>query len=166
METQYCELTAFLKFWAETRALAVPPPDELPLDFADKLAGIVLFREGQYQVQLFILQPNSIILPHVHPNVDSYELYMGGDLLFEVDGVVHEQISMFESIRVYPHSVHSGIAGPRGGSFLSVQKWLNGVSPTTVGYDWSDDYGNETGTASAMVVDAEKKVQMFPDGGF
>ena len=156
MEKQYCELTAFLKFWAETRTLAIPAPDEMPLDFADKLSGIVLFREGRYQVQLFILQPNTIIMPHVHPNVDSYEVYMGGDLLFEVDGVVHEQIEMFENIRVHPHSVHSGIAGARA-AFLSVQLWLNGTQPTTVGYDWADDYGNEIGTASAMVGAAERR---------
>jgi hypothetical protein len=164
MEKQYCELTAFLQFWIQSRVLSVPK--EEPMDFADKLSGLVLFREGQYQVQLFILQPYSIIMPHVHPNVDSYEVFMGGDISFEVDGVVHNQIEMLEYIRVHPTSLHSGIAGPRGGSFLSVQHWLNGEKPTTVGHDWDDPLGNTAGTASALNDEAKKKVYMFPDGGF
>jgi hypothetical protein len=91
---------------------------------------------------------------------------MGGDIMFEVDGMVHDQIEMLEYIRVLPSSLHSGIAGKRGGSFLSVQHWLNGVKPTTVGHSWADAYGNVAGTASALILNEDKKVHMFPDGGF
>jgi len=173
MERQYCELTAFLHYWLHYRTLLVP--NDMPMDFADKLAGVVLFREDQYQVQLFTLQPNTVIHAHCHPNVDSYEVHIGGDLTFEVDGFVHSNRAMLDHIRIFPHSKHTAISGPRGGCFVSVQKWLNGVKPTTVGHDWDDANGNQIGTASQLIdVPEEIKkgkifpsdVYMHPDGGF
>ena len=45
-------------------------------------------------------------------------------------------ISHYEVVRVLPECPHSAIAGKDGGSFMSVQQWLNGVEPTSVGNDW------------------------------
>ena len=42
----------------------------------------------------------------------------------------------YEVVRVLPECPHSAIAGKDGGSFMSVQQWLNGVEPTSVGNDW------------------------------
>jgi hypothetical protein len=100
---------------------------------------------------------------------------MGGDLTFEVDGLVHSNRAMLDHIRIFPHSTHTAISGPRGGCFISVQKWLNGVKPSTVGHDWHDVKGNKRGTASELI-DVPKeiadgkvypsKMYMYPDGGF
>jgi len=47
-------------------------------------------------------------------------------------------------------SWHGGIFGKKGGCFLSMQKWLNGVPPSFVGHDWSQVKNNITGTASLI----------------
>ena len=41
--------------------------------FIEGVSGIVLYRNEQFQVELFICQPNLVIPEHTHPDVDSYE---------------------------------------------------------------------------------------------
>lgn len=148
---QFDELQAFLHWWMAVRPLNTP--EEAPTNFSGELSGVVLFRQGQYQVQLFIVQPNSIIKPHIHPNVDSYEVYLGGDIIFTRDDVEFEQTEYGDTIRVKPTNWHGGKFGERGGSFLSVQKWLNGVKPTSVGEDWQDKDRNTSGKAYKEIKD-------------
>lgn len=140
------DLEQFLDWWLVLRPINTP--DETPTNFNGVLSGTVLFRQAPYQVQLFIVQPNSVIEPHIHPNVDSFEVFVGGDIKFLCDDVWYEQSLLGDKIRVKPTNWHGGKFGARGGCFLSVQKWLNGVTPTSVGYDWYDKENNTTGTAS------------------
>ena len=90
-----------------------------------------------------------MIPSHTHPNVDSYEVALSGMEFFLNDKVVlprwyanlpsnhcNLSTSHYEVVRVLPESPHSAIAGDKGGSFMSVQHWLNGVKPTSVGNDW------------------------------
>jgi len=143
---QFDDLEQFLNWWLNTRYINTPK--EFPTNFNGTLSGAVLYRQDPYQVQLFIVQPNSDIKPHIHPNVDSFEVFVGGDIKFLCDDVEYEQNALGMSIRVKPNSWHGGKFGERGGCFLSVQKWLNGVFPTSVGDDWHDKNNNATGTAS------------------
>lgn len=145
------ELEAFVSWWMNTRALNTP--NEHPTNFNGMLSGVVLFRQGQYQVQLFNVQPNCVIEPHIHPNVDSFEVFVGGDIDFMCDDVWYTQTLLGDRIRVTPSSWHGGKFGPRGGCFLSIQKWQNGITPTSVGDDWHDKDGNSSGTASKETKD-------------
>lgn len=133
---QFDELKAFLHWWMAVRVINTPP--ESQLIFQKETRGVTLFRQDPFQVELFIVEPNSEIVPHIHPNVDSYEVYVSGDIIFTRDGEAFKQTVYGDAIRVKPHSWHGGKFGERGGSFLSVQKWLNGVKPTFVGDDWKD----------------------------
>lgn len=114
--------------------------------------SLILHRDPPYQAQLIIKYPNSIIPEHSHPNVDSIEVYIGGQMHAGVDGVfVSPEHSVCEShshplkvaasrgkaIRIYPGQLHGGVIGSSGGAFLSVQKWLNEVPPSFVQFDWS-----------------------------
>ncbi len=130
------DLAAFKDWWLATRVINTP--DINSLVHVKDTYGVVLFRQGQYQVELFNVKPNSEIVPHVHPNVDSFEVFISGDIKFSKDGVVYEQNNLGDFLRVYPNSWHGGQFGPRGGCFISVQKWLNNVEPSFVGNDWQD----------------------------
>jgi hypothetical protein len=46
--------------------------------FIEGVSGIVLYRNEQFQVELFICQPNLFIPEHTHPDVDSYECFLYG----------------------------------------------------------------------------------------
>jgi quercetin dioxygenase-like cupin family protein len=131
------DLEAFMHWWWAIRPINTPSDN--PLVHQKDTHGVVLFRQGPYQVELFNVKPNSEIVPHIHPNVDSFEIFVGGDIKFMCDGVVFEQTTLGDRIRVLPNSWHGGFFGERGGCFLSVQKWLNGVPASFVGNDWKDE---------------------------
>lgn len=146
MNFDFDDLTAFLQWWLATRPINTPVVS--PTNFNGELSGVVLYRHNNYQVQLFIVQPNSTIEAHIHPNVDSYEVFVGGDINFMCDDTWYDQNVVGMHIRVKPSSWHGGKFGEKGGCFLSVQKWLNGVPPTSVGDDWHDKQNNVVGTAN------------------
>lgn len=145
MNTDFDDLTAFKHWWESGRFINTPV--EHAVSQAGVIHGVVLYRQAPYQVQLFIMPPNSSIDDHIHPNVDSYEVFIGGDIVFRCNGESYKQNTLGNCIRVEPSSWHGGVFGEQGGCFLSIQKWLNGVPPTTVGHDWRDANGNQVGSA-------------------
>ena len=144
--TDYDDLAGFLEWWMNSRPINTPRENSITQ--AGAIYGVVLYRQAPYQVQLFIMPPYSSIEDHIHPNVDSYEVYLGGDIDFRFDGEMYTPEALGTHIRVHPNCWHGGLFGPRGGSFLSVQKWLNGKEPTTVGDDWHDVNNNTVGLAN------------------
>ncbi|MGZ5050454.1 MAG: hypothetical protein ACXWF8_05275 [Methylobacter sp.] len=141
------DLAAFASWWLNTRTFC--PPRTTPISFYGNMTGVVLYRHENYQVELFIADPDSVAPSHVHPDVDSFELYLSGDLVFNIGGVVFDpalQDSLsFGPTRIRPDCWHDGKTGKIGGAFLSIQKWLNGVPPTSVGDNWADSDGNKRG---------------------
>lgn len=142
---EFDELEAFINWWLATRPFNTPT--DTPTNYNGELSGVVLYRHGQYQVQLFNIRPNSVIDPHVHPNVDSYEVFVGGDINFMCNDEWFEQNILGSRIRIKPSSWHSGKFGEKGGCFLSIQKWLDGVAPTSIVENWYDKENNTIGTA-------------------
>jgi hypothetical protein len=141
------DLEAFAERFLTSPILARVPYDA-PIRFIDGVVALTLFREPPFQVQMFIGPPNHIVPAHTHPNVDSIEVYVGGDVWFTRrgryvltprhtkrlrDGTSRRTGASF---RVLPTDVHGGHVGPRGGVFLSIQQWLNGVPPTCVSSDY------------------------------
>jgi len=145
---QYDELTSFLNWYLTNRPL-LPPADAPMYDYEGKLSA-VLFRQYPFQVELFVEKPNIIIPEHNHPNVDSFEVFVCGEVLFHCNGQpmdTLESVSKVDpktgapallgaSIRVKPEAPHGATIGARGGTFLSVQKWMNDTPITSVGRDW------------------------------
>ncbi len=127
-------LTEFARWWMQTKPIA-PPPDMYMQ--AGCSTGIVLYRQAPWQVQLFICNPNGEVVDHTHPCVDSYEVYIGGDIHFRHRGEIVPSETL--SIRVLPTDSHGASIGPRGGSFLSIQEWKNGKEPSSVHLDWDGE---------------------------
>ena len=131
----------------------------------ENVASLILYRNPPFQVQMFMTSDGFIVPEHTHPNVDSIEVYMGGDIKFSHGGVFagRDKWKKFEGatipeappglgmdegrlgtsrrrgmmIRVRPNDVHGGITGKGGGVFLSVQHWLNGIEPHCISNDYS-----------------------------
>lgn len=130
--------------------------------FCEGVTGIVLYRNPPFQVQLFLFGPNVTIPPHAHPNVDSYEVYLRGFESFTLNGeIVLEEPEFNEgkeglcllygvTLRVKEGDFHGGKSCSDGGAFLSIQKWLNGIPPSSVGNDW-------IGTSMGTVHDGQIK---------
>lgn len=117
------------------------------------VTSLVVFRQGQYQVELFTADPTKGSIPedvffHRHPHVDSFELHVTGDLEFRLNGAAVQRTDRFEPptgvplgtkplVRVRPEDWHGAISHDKNGfAFFSIQKWADGIEPTSVGLDW------------------------------
>ena len=60
----------------DIKRIYAPHNDQLL--FIDGVSGVVLYRRDNFQVELFICEPNVDIPVHTHPNVDSFELFLCG----------------------------------------------------------------------------------------
>jgi hypothetical protein len=110
--------------------------------------GMVLCRLPPYQVELFMGYGPGLVPSHRHPHVDSFEVAISGDVRFVVEGKVKLTDSMLAAaddgsmialgamVRVRPNAWHGATVGDKGGSFLSIQHWLESVPPTSVAHDW------------------------------
>jgi quercetin dioxygenase-like cupin family protein len=143
----YCPLVAFIQWWLSNRQLR-PPHDTGSLTFDDNVVGCTLYRAGQFQVQYFLVKPHSVLHSHSHPDVNSVEMIIHGDIDFHSDGVqrltAEELVAAPEGhtmangrfIHVPAGVMHGGTSGPIGGSFLSFQHWLHDTSPSCVSKNW------------------------------
>jgi hypothetical protein len=169
-ELAYDDLEAFAIFFTTK----VPAFGLIPLFNAvhkiQDVFSVTWYRHEQYQVQMFIVPPNYVIPEHTHPNVDSIELYLGGQIKFSHKGkwTIPEQDLQIPSfmgtscrrgkmIRVRPNDPHGGIFGEGGGVFMSIQKWLNEVEPHCVSADYVGATMGEHHTANIKFGDAYTK---------
>jgi quercetin dioxygenase-like cupin family protein len=132
---QFETLEEFKTWWLRKKPLRPP------LSGVYKYPGlttVTLYRRGQYQVQMVVTEPNVDVAEHCHPNVDSYEMALAGVGDVSIADVLRNTKKMPIFVHIPAGCVHSGKSSPEGGIFLSIQKWLNNVSPTCVGLDSSD----------------------------
>ena len=127
-------------------------PEKSAVHRVEDVTSIRWFLNAPFQVQLFATPPNYIIPAHTHPNVDSFEVMLGGQMRFSKHGKwvsveelfvpphpeLDKSLSPFRgsAIRVKPEDLHGGMSGPAGAVFMSVQHWLNGVEPHCVASDY------------------------------
>lgn len=149
MTNQPDQLEGFLHWFLQTMPNLGMIPLHGAVDKIEDVYSVLWYREPPFQVQMFIVPPNYVIPEHTHPNVDSFEVYLGGQIRFshrgkwvvdqealEVPGPMGTAPLRGYTIRVKPDDLHGGTFGPAGGVFLSVQHWLNGVEPHCVSADY------------------------------
>ena len=69
-------LKEFKNWYLKNNLINVPYNN--PIMFIDGISGVTIYRKEQFQVQLFICEPNTLIKEHSHPNIDSYEVFLSG----------------------------------------------------------------------------------------
>lgn len=126
--------------------------------------GLTLFRVPPFQVQLFLFRAGATIVPHSHPDVESYEVYVGGDMVLTKLG---QNVTFPEFVKPNAHGVtecnggmvrvpagceHGGwvnnnvfLPHSPGGAFLSIQYWLNNTIPESIQYNWHGKDGSTKG---------------------
>lgn len=156
--------------WYMQHSNVLPQSPYDGLTFVGNGPALVLFRDGPFQVQLFLCVPNTLIPKHSHPHVESFEVNVSGDVDFYVNNSpTHpEGAGSMERDglpRVWGYGVyvgagvtHHAVIGPKGGAFLSIQKWLQGT-PTSVDEDWD---GNAM-TAAHMQLLSHATHRKLPD---
>lgn len=127
------------------------PPADSTIQAVEGIHGVVMWREGRFQVQCFICAPNTVIPTHAHPNVDSYEVHLDGGVDFFLGErlVIPRRVADRRegdhsawygwAVRVRPGALHRAEIGPEGGAFLSIQHWPEPLPMTSVGHDWDGE---------------------------
>lgn len=114
-----------------------------------KVLGVVIDRNDQFQTELFIVPGGlELIEYHNHPNVDSFEMHICGDFIFESNGIKYpsspELVHLNQKTLVYiPSEDIHGALWKSSGAFMSFQHWKNNVKPTSVILDFKLDENNE-----------------------
>ncbi len=148
-------LAAFVRWFNEAPpAKWLPPeavisrftgPSIVPGESAANVIGTILHRDGAYQAELFSFaatENGGSFAAHRHPDVDSVEIYLSGEIEFNV--VRHGRNEIYRGRRNAPlwisaEDFHGGKIGPGGVAFLSLQRWRTGLATSSIGHNWIGD---------------------------
>jgi hypothetical protein len=137
--------------WYTANGYPMRPPFRDPVHYTDNAMALCLFREGRFQVELYLSKPNSTTPPHTHPGVESAFVYLTGEIRFDIEkigvksmeGMHHARADgahrMFGATSSSPDGLaHWLDVGPDGGAFLSFEYWKD-QDPTSVTVNWKGD---------------------------
>lgn len=108
--------------------------------------GVTLFKKDPFQVQLWLCKSNQKSPEHTHPDIDTYEVYFGGDITFTKNGksVQKKPQKLPNSkssawgwfMRINSDVKHEAVSGDTNVSFLSIQYWRNNTPISSVEKNW------------------------------
>lgn len=141
--------------WYKANGMPMRPPKEDPVYVTEISYSYVLYREGQYQAELYLVRPNTGSPDHSHPGVNNIIMLMGGDIGTKQNNIVSLVPSDVDIFGLFGPTINSGDThslhvGERGGAFLSLEKWDEGIKPTSVTIRWQ---GETCGDAHTALVD-------------
>jgi hypothetical protein len=124
-------------YLAEPRWPIAMPADSLRV--LDGWSELILYRDGDYQVELVTVKPDYVIPPHRHPHIASYEYQVVGDSTVHIGGrplpsVPREGAGIRRCCSLPRNMLHGGVT-PTGGVFLTLQRF-HGLAPTFASDDW------------------------------
>jgi hypothetical protein len=140
----------------------VKPPFKNAIHTTDIAYALCLYRDGPFQIELYICKPNTETPFHSHPGIESVSLYLTGNLNFGRKDIGFVDLSQYQKPKengthmLLGKSVESGFAaehavkiGPEGGAFLIFEKWHT-KAPTSVTINWE---GNLVGEEHARTIE-------------
>jgi hypothetical protein len=143
--------------WYVSNGSPIRPPQNNAIFRTNNASALVLYREGQFQVELYIGDANSVTPEHKHPGIESILVYLSG----EGSTTVNEQqvadpkpyfnkvnpdgtsILFKQRVRVDPKDSHGLTTYSKGFAFYSFEMWPDGVSPTSVASHWEGETTGE-----------------------
>jgi quercetin dioxygenase-like cupin family protein len=136
--------------WYVANNFPIRPPFDGPVYVTSISYSYVLYREGQYQAELYLVKPNAASPDHSHPKVENIIMVLGGavggttngketdntteSLISNLDGTSKLFKGMSETLT--DKDVHSLTTGDTGGAFISFEKWPEDIKPYSVTENW------------------------------
>ena len=138
-------------------------PFENPVHVTDIAYSLCIYREKNFQIELYICKSNTESPQHKHPDIESITMYLAGDLAFSKDGKFAD-LSMYQKPKANgAHMLlgktaevndgtqsHALKIGNTGGAFLIFEHWKN-QKPTSVTTHWE---GELVGKIHAKTIEA------------
>lgn len=124
----------FAVWWLRHKPLNIPAHNET-MHCSGTFHFVVLYRHGPFQVQFISSLPWDYFPPHRHPNVESVEVWIAGNdsWKYRTEKPHNTRHGMTD---VALGELHHATPGNCGIAWFSVQKWHNGVTPTSIELDW------------------------------
>lgn len=139
--------------WYKNQGFPIRPPFEDPVYTTDISYSYVLYREGQYQAELYLVRPNTSSPEHSHPGVENIIMVWGGDVSFSQEGKYTDLSEHYQEANsqgtnklfgmcgpnLNGTATHALYAGAKGGAFLSLEKWPEDRKPSSVTIHWQGE---------------------------
>ena len=142
------------------------PPFKNAIHTTDIAYALCLYREGRYQVEMYICKPNTQSPMHKHPGVESVSMYLAGHLEFAKDNSEFADLSAYQKPQANgAHMLlgkgvevndgtkdHALRIGSTGGAFLIFEHWKD-KDPVSVTTHWE---GELVGQEHAKTIQASQ----------
>lgn len=132
-------LEDFFNWFVLDAKMPIMVPWNSPIIRGDDFSSVVIFRKGQYQVELFLEYPTLNSKPHCHPNVETITLQLGGGSEFpsHADTNVSTQWGIIDWKKEAGLMHGQGVGMPTSaGSMLSFQRWVDDHPVTSIAANW------------------------------
>lgn len=109
--------------------------------YTDVSTSVLVWEEGQFLVEMYLMHPNAIVVEHSHP-FENCILFVNGAMKGEREGALGESRWLTEADRgligmlLPPGQWHKFQVGANGCVFFNVSKWydINGKTSATKKY--------------------------------
>jgi hypothetical protein len=129
--------------WYKANGYPISPPLNEKVYVTDISYSYVLFREGQFQVELYLVAPNTFSPEHSHPGVENIVVVWGGDIGHTAASITTPPFGA-QAPTIKDGSSHELHAGNNGCAVLSIEKWSDSIKPTSVSINWKGDTCGKT----------------------
>jgi hypothetical protein len=127
--------------WYKDAGYPMRPPTEDPIYITDHSYSAIVYREGRYQVELYMLGPNWSTPTHSHPGIDHEIIFLNGTVYGYRDGEKLQDamaytdvanpdgtnVAFGQSHTFDGDGTHIVGTGPKGGLIAITQYWPEGI---------------------------------------
>lgn len=120
-------LTAFADWYMESKMPMMLPVGS-PVYVTNDATAIVVFRKGQYQVELYIIHGKTMVGKHFHPGMEVITMQIGN-----MDDAVW---GMYSHLLEDGESHDGDFSCDIGAAFLTFEKWFDESKMTSAAVNW------------------------------
>lgn len=139
--------------WYIENGYPLKPPKTDPIYETDHSLSAIVFREGRYQVELYMLAPNWATPNHGHPGIEYKIILLNGtiggtkNLEYVNDSAPWADVANPDGTNVlFGHAIdfsgddyHQVDVGPKGGLIAITQKWDEGLEMSSQSVQYVGD---------------------------
>lgn len=112
--------------------LKILVPEDREVFETDDATSHCLYRSGQFQVEIYLIHKQPFIPTHEHPYVENIEFSLRNDF-----SVSEKNLERYYQGAGQTHGTGiRDLANERGFMLISVQRWADGLTPTTISSQW------------------------------
>lgn len=122
----WANVDEFADWWLRS-GMPIKFPDGAEVFLSDDATSVALFRQGRFQVELYLIHPNPMVPVHEHPGVEVIKVRLSNRKYPYLSNTLHAGESHGAGVRLE--------AEERGYPLLAIQHWLT-REPTTIASMW------------------------------